>query len=54
MLNGKRGALRSGRRQIDRAILLVSLMLCSVNLAGRAKGRKMTISPASPANRPAI
>jgi cytochrome c553 len=34
MLNGKRGALPSGRRQIDRAILLVSLMLCSVNLAG--------------------
>src|SRR5437763_15777748 len=34
MLNGKRGALRSGGRQIDRAILLVSLMLCSVNLAG--------------------
>ena len=34
MLNGKRGALRSGGRQIDRAILLVSLMFSSVNLAG--------------------
>ena len=34
MLNSKRGVFRSGRRQIDRAILLVSLMFCSVNLAG--------------------
>jgi cytochrome c553 len=34
MLNSKRGALRSGGQQIDRAILLVSLILCSVNIAG--------------------
>jgi len=34
MLNNKRGAFRSGGRQIDCAILLLSLMLCSANLAG--------------------
>jgi hypothetical protein len=33
MLNGLRRVVRNGGRQVDRAILLVSVMLCSAAVA---------------------